>query len=449
MKYKLSKYISIVDTNTNTENSIVFSTRTCGFNKISKQLLNSLFESELNIDTIDDETKNALISENIIVPANQNEYLDVFNENLEHINEKIQKELIFEFFITSKCQFTCDYCPQIKSKDVFNDKLIQNFEDRIAYKVKYHHSNEFNIRWLGGEPLLVIDQMEKTSNRFKLLAQKLDVMYSSNIFTNGYALTVDTFKRLLYKCNTNLFVITIDGSETYHNKRRNITKGDSFSKIINNVTAIVNSTDFIEQNCRLTIRCNIDERNFDGIDPLFDILQKNNLKQNITVVLTSTRPFTEKQHGILSLEEYSKKEILWIKKLDEKGIQRMPILPNRRRYSYCNSVLDRFECIDVNGDIYQCSNEPFVPRYTHLKLGNLSNLNDISVQRQSRTYYSENGFEECKSCSVFPICGGGCLKLRQMGINPCSSLKYNLNDRLKITLLRNYKGSETINDTCN
>ena len=116
----------------------------------------------------------------------------------------------------------------------------------------------------------------------------------------------------------------------------------------------------------------------------------------------------------------------------------MAILPSDTQPIVCMAVQPDAEVIDAFGNVYNCTETPYVPVYNDSEylMGNIQFPPESIHPKKDRlvTWNQDlsKGEFPCASCPILPICGGACPKQWHESISPCPSIKYNLKDRLLI-----------------
>ncbi len=226
----------------------------CCINK-EKDIKNFLKSNlyKLNSEQIDELTDKGIIVEDNIaeeIIANKKLYDFIYDNRLELV-----------IMPTMQCNFRCSYCYEDFKMGAMDEKAIKSI-----IKYLYHTLNKHSgliIDWFGGEPLLSLSQMEKISNQAIKLCSALKIPYYSCITTNGYLLTPENIHKLL-KMRVYNMQITIDGSESYHNKNRSLVNGNpTFKRIINNLLYIRDNIN--SPALQISIRCNLSKSSINDI----------------------------------------------------------------------------------------------------------------------------------------------------------------------------------------
>lgn len=200
---------------------------------------------------------------------------------------------------TLGCNFNCIYCYE---KEHDNFKIMNAETQEALLKFIADQCNTINrlyITWYGGEPLMAFDLIKEFSHKIIKLCNEYNVEYSSCIVTNGYLLSKDIAKKF-----KDIFIknvqITLDGPEDIHNKRRFLKNGQgTFEKIINNLK---NAIEYIPN---ISLRINIDKKNYKRIYEIIDLLIENNL-QSIYPYLGYVEPTNEiyDKDNCLTIQEF-------------------------------------------------------------------------------------------------------------------------------------------------
>lgn len=371
--------------------SWIYNTLTSSFIKIASETWGSLSDSS------DKELLQVLHREGILVDDNETEilkykyfcYSKIFNNT----------KLSLAIAPTMKCNFDCPYCFEGDHKTF--SKMSEEIENALVLFIEkqYEQKKNIHLTWFGGEPLLAFDTILSICTKL----DNKEVVYSSDIITNGSLLKEEIVEKLHYLHITRI-QITLDGTADTHNQRRHYKNGNpSFDDIINNIDILLNKTDI-----KLIIQVGVDNSNPYAYQELYNFMHDkypsylNNKRMQIGCNNIRNRTnfdgcqscFTDKQifdKNIENLKE-NKYDVL---------IPRLPGLNLPCMFRTTNSF-----AIDSQGNIYKCLEYLGIPE---LKIGNVCE-GQISFSKMANTVFGNSPFNdtECCSCNVFPICGGGC-----------------------------------------
>jgi uncharacterized protein len=154
---------------------------------------------------------------------------------------KILREQSLHLIIlpTEQCNFRCQYCYE----DFKRGKMSSDLQDALIKYVRRSMPGYSSLRvsWFGGEPLMAFDVIEHLSTEFLKICKALKRPYSADMTTNAYLMHLDSFKKLL-QWNVLQYQVTLDGTEKTHNRQRPLANGgESFDKIIKNLSDIKNN----------------------------------------------------------------------------------------------------------------------------------------------------------------------------------------------------------------
>lgn len=155
------------------------------------------------------------------------------------LTEQFLKEMPIQliwFFLTERCQLSCDYC-------FFKDRMLKQgmrFEmiEQILSKISLHRRYDFILS--GGEPLLEWDLLVKTVKAIRQRKQQDSI----TVQTNG--LLIDPFKAEFFSQYRVDLEVSFDGSWEVHKKHRCGMKQDDYQRLLENVALL--------KKCRVVLR---------------------------------------------------------------------------------------------------------------------------------------------------------------------------------------------------
>jgi uncharacterized protein len=443
MQQKLSHYTIITDPLNSRQDRVIFSTRSAQASIIKKNIYEALIEGRFEeLDATDYDT---MITNKVIVPADENELLEIITQNKEHIGSE---EILYEVIQPSAmCQLGCDYCGQAHTKNYISNSLYDNLISRIREKAGRKKYRGMYIGWFGGEPLMGLKQIRELTPLLKELAAEFDMPYASKIVTNGLSLKENIFVELVNELKVDHIEVTLDGIAPYHDKRR-ITKyegGATFNIIFQNLLDIFNRPDFFDFNCQISLRCNVDERNEDGVSPLIQLLAEHNLQEKIAYfypIGVYSWAQNEAHKKSMTKEEFAEKEIGWLMELIEYGFN-VNLLPGRVK-QVCLSVSPSSEMYDAYGNIYNCTEVSYTPVYegSDYVIGNLKFPKETYSKKRMLTDWNDEvlaGKFPCHTCKMLPVCGGACPKSWHEDMRACPPNKFNIKDKLTLSYIVSQK----------
>lgn len=349
--------------------------------------------------------KGYLIEDKEEINLYRNKYLDFVDSR--------EKDEVQLFFITNySCNFACTYCYQ----DQYNNPDKELNEEVIDAFFRYINS-EFTgrrkyITIFGGEPLLSSQKQKKliTSLLEKTTNAKLDVC----IVTNGY--TLADYVPLLKSGRIREIQVTLDGTETVHNKRRFLKGGrGTFDKIVGGID------ECLQNNLNINLRMVIDKENIENLKDLaqFAIDKgwtkspyfKTQIGRNYELHHCQSKPDTlfdrvslyerifELTREYPNILQFYKPAYSVSKFLSENGNLPDPL------FDSCPACKTEW-AFDYTGHIYPCT---ATVGKADESLGTF--YPDISLNTKQIDKWESRDvtlIPECKDCSVQLACGGGC-----------------------------------------
>ena len=454
--YKLSYYTIISDSIDDKGQRLAYSTRSGNMvllNKISHDFItNSLIENIPHVILM------RLIENGILVPNEENELGTVIEEN-KAFGKEAQGQLNEVIQPSAMCQLGCYYCGQQHVKKNIADNLIDKLVDRIYGKFITGGYNKIYIGWFGAEPLMGMPQMRAIYDRLRERISDLRIPIGGKIVTNGMGLKESIFRELVEHFHVDTIEITLDGIAEYHDKHR-FTKagGPSFDIIYNNIKKFVASDFFDKSKTKVLIRCNVDESNILGVEPLIRKIVADQLHKKITKLYfigIYSWGGNEAHKNSLTKETFSRLVLQWeILKVKlgypyESFFGRNVL--HSRKNNTCMATGGEGELYDAFGNVYNCTEVSYSDFYENkeYRLGNIvrDTFNTFSNKPHNDWFDIVKNSDKypCHGCRLLPICGGSCPKSWTEGIPACPPYKYNILKEMEFKYLLMTTPLEKIN----
>ncbi|CAK7086543.1 radical SAM peptide maturase, CXXX-repeat target family [Tissierella carlieri] len=147
------------------------------------------------------------------------------------------------FVVTDDCNLRCKYCyiTHKKSDNKMDFDTAKAFIDRLLTTDEMRYSEAVILEFIGGEPLIEANLIDRIADYFKLRAFELDHdwywNYRISICTNGVNYSSLEVQRLIKKnLNKMSITISVDGTKEKHDMQRIFPDGSgSFDKINDNI----------------------------------------------------------------------------------------------------------------------------------------------------------------------------------------------------------------------
>ena len=434
MNYKLSYYTIITDPVNEKGHRIVFCTRTSKSLTVPQICLDYI-ENNL-IDEIPKSIFDKLVEIQAIVNCEEDELDTIITENKNYLANGASTQLYEVIQPSAMCQLGCYYCGQKHTKDYLTDDITQKIVQRLRRKASTGQYKSMYIGWFGGEPLMGLKQMRELTTEFKKIAAEYNLSYAAKVVTNGLSLKPAIFEELTREMSVNSIEVTLDGLGDYHDEHRYTKEGGkSFDLIFNNLKKILFKDDYFSFNCGISIRCNVDEKNSEGVEPLIHLLANEGMHKRISYFYaTGIYAWGNDAHKkSLTKEEFAQKEIYWLKLMYELGYN-ISLSPDRVR-QVCMSVSPGAEMVDAFGNVFNCTEVSYIPTYegTDYIMGNLKDDIDLLIKPNKLTTWNDTLLTDtfpCHTCKMLPVCGGGCPKSWHEDMRACPPSKFNIKDKL-------------------
>lgn len=409
---KISNYVLLFERQ---GNHFVYNTQTLSLLKIDVELYKIIKEAKQTncFDQISPDIITFLKSKEIIDTINNNHAKD-FIKKMEY-NKRLKsfkgKTLSLAIAPTLACNFACPYCyeknlPLTHMKKEVEDGIINfinSFKDQC---------DSLEICWEGGEPLLAFQQIQSLQNKINL--HSLLPLTHQSIITNGYLLT-ENICEYFATTKLNFAQITIDGNATTHNKSRILKSGlPTYNKIMENIEMLSN----ILPSCLIVVRTNIHKENKNEFGILYKELKAKWIDRNIKLYPAFVQPNENCKVTCCTPKDKSEFYLNLKRNHDIKNINFVP----KHKLGSCSATNENSYLIDPEGYLYKCWNDiGLTERRVGSVFEGITNNTLIAKYIIGSDKYTDSN---CLSCSLFPICDGGCNRHRMDNIeqNTCYNL---------------------------
>lgn len=381
----------------------LYNTKTLSLNKISHEMFCVLNASKANDRSLEHLPKEfiQILQKNKFTDDKDSSDTDYRNkqEYRKRMESFCNTTLSLIIAPTLSCNFACPYCYE---KSLPNNIMKEKVEDAIVNFIKNFDKtcDKIELCWEGGEPLIGFDSMKSLIEKIKTRSN-LKINYQS-IVTNGYLITPDICDYFNSE-NIDFAQITIDGKPETHNKSRILKNGKpTYDRIINNIDLLTEKA----PKCLVLVRTNIHDGNKNEYAELHKELSARWKGRNVAVVPAFVQPCSNCSVKCCSPEE--KSDFLLNLKMNH-NINRPEIKPTIRT-GHCSATKENCYIIDPDGNLYKCWNDIGIKeRCVGNVFEGIKNNTLIARYIIGSDKYKD---EKCMQCSLFPICDGGCNRLR-------------------------------------
>lgn len=333
---------------------------------------------------------------------------------IQHSSSKISNIIIAP---TLECNAHCFYCFENGFRK--GKMSIETADSLVEFLKEHWNGDKLGITWFGGEPLLASDVIDYVSTK---LNENM-INYSCKITSNGSLFDRNMAQKAIKLWHVEKVQITVDAVGEEYNRIKCYDKKyeDPFSLVMQNVS------DALSLGIKIKIRINFDPEKQDKALEIMNYLLKyfkdqSNLKiyfapidADNEIVKNISDDFIEyDEHPYISLIKFGRKHHLYRgfpdmeddissnQEHDTYGLlKKLKIYPSPINcYATCPNVFS----IGPDGGIYKC----------HRVLGRKEYVSgNVKTGIEDNDAYklfcnTDLTYDECKSCSILPICQGGC-----------------------------------------
>lgn len=334
------------------------------------------------------------------------------------------------------CNLNCHYCYEKDKNGIITDEKETILKKFLLSEIK--QKKFINIRWSGGEPLLVWNRIQRVSEFIVDNCASNDCNYTASIITNGTLLSEQKTDEM-HKHRIKSAQITLDGNSAYHDGIRKYKGNGSgtFDTILRNVS-------YASKKLKIHLRINIDKNNIDTIIPLFDEIAKAPIERtNVQLFcrpvmcsvartpntkLYSQTEFFEIEKQLLNLAKERNLQYSFHRGMGNKSIR---CCMNSIEGYYISPTLTLYKCpMFIDADKSHAVG--YIDNDGNIKMTNLAEF----VKGFNLSPFSDNS--KCKSCKVLPICNGECAMQSHLSPNEplagCIPDKYSIKEKIKYAL---------------
>jgi uncharacterized protein len=433
MAQRTSRYLVVSDTvyTDRGDNPVrlVLNTRTSKVSALGDELARTLRRGEC--DALPAAVADQLADLKILVPAGQDELAEVVDE--QRAKARSLASLHYLLVPNGYCTMGCEYCGQVHVRGKTSANHRDAVRDRVLRGINRPTTEEVQIGWFGGEPLLAYEIVRDLAGQFVEAAAKAGVGYRSRMTTDGALLTMGKLRVLHQECRVDSLCVTIDGV----GGRRPLRSGSS-AHVLGVLSELAASAEEFP-GLRLTIRSDLDVRDIDQVDAFIDAMVAAGLNHPMFGFdLREASPWSnDGAASRVAKQRFAAAEPRWLRRMHEVGMTTRTLIPERLRAPICPAVTRSAEVISSSGAIFSCTEHPLVPEHEQGDVLELVEQADHSRQRPAGRYDDwhdrvSRGQQNCSGCVFLPVCGGQCPKHWGDGVPACPSYKFNIQQRLDL-----------------
>ena len=332
------------------------------------------------------------------------------------------------------CNLSCKYCYMRAGSHPDATIMPDGILEKMIKEVATLELNRIEFSWHGGEPLIAKRDFYRRARGLQLRHIGAATRVKNCLQTNGTLITDDW---------VNFFIdhefgvgVSIDGPENIHNSNRDYKSGGgSFLAVMQGIKTLQ------ARGCDVHVIPVVTNATVSKAKEIFDFFVGNGINHfaftpcfpKTSGLGQSPRDHDEftvrgEDFGRFMVEIYDlwmglnnpNISIRYLKEITKMLLGGKPSLCIFRKSQFCY----RFLTVNSNGDIYPC--DSYMSR--EFLLGNLSQntLKEV-LSSPKYTEFRKNVIDvsnECRSCSIYDTCGGGCSFYRYWGTKDFRNKSY-------------------------
>lgn len=353
---------------------------------------------------------------------------------------------------TVSCNFACSYCFQEHPKRTMSREEIEAIVARVDQGLE--PGTSLGIVWFGGEPLMALPVVRELAERLAAICKSRGAALSQSMVSNGYLMDEEVVDFLAAQPGFRYVQVTVDGPPRLHDARRYSASGQpTFARILDNVERA-------SKKIRVTLRCNIDRTNVEGLEDFVEELVARGLQSRVSVYLGHVQPYTDvcagTESAALSKAEFAAADAQLRLLLFQRGFLYPASRPTPNRGALCVADHPNGAVFAPDGLEFKCWNEVAMapehasaryageaespkrrlPLLTGKDAAPDSTGESMARNMEGWTGYNPFSHEPCGTCHVMPLCRGGCpWESRKRDVTEtghCTPYRWNLGDMLRI-----------------
>lgn len=303
---------------------------------------------------------------------------------------------------TRDCNFACPYCfEENRTASLMSEETEEKL---ISFIEKHKQIKKLALTWYGGEPLLCFDKIKSLQEKI----EKLGKESSSFLVTNGYLLTPEVIRQL-GETKIKRMQITLDGRRETHDSRRYLkNKEGTFDAIVANIDNLMAS----DWDGKLQIRVNVDMSNKEEFAFVHRFIRgryPEEFEKRVDVYPGFVHSEAANPDTSCYFDSGGKGQFL-VDMYREYGINALPAFPHMVMGG-CTMTRRNAYVAGPDGELYKCWDDVGKPEFA---IGTIHSFLDWNMPLVAEGMVGASFLEDekCQKCFFFPICDGGCPKMR-------------------------------------
>ena len=352
------------------------------FHLLTKQLI----EAELPLSAHAGEGFDPLIETMFLVPEGKDEcaYYESVAKMMRLFGQK-KGIPCYTILPTLGCNARCIYCYEEGRKQVTMTPEI--VEQTIRYILETRAEGTVKLKWFGGEPLLCPGIIDRVSDALR----EAGVPFKSSVVSNGSLITPAIVEKMTTRWNVTNIQNSMDGAEPDYIVRKHYYADAGQYHFVMDALSRLSAAGI-----RVSLRCNVDDGNWDGIPEFMDDLKENVAHKDNIGVYFSPLMDVRTSDGELDFWE---KVIAARPLIEAAGFRPRAYNEPSMRFKANRCMADGGSIvIEPDGSLYSCEHCPSNGRFGDVFHGVTDEATKTEFCRSDRTR------EKCRKCPFLPEC---------------------------------------------
>ena len=338
-------------------------------------------------------------------------------------------KLTLNFVPTYACNYRCPYCYEKGHNGIpgkMDASVVASICDFVQALYAQQGFTSMYVQWYGGDPSLALDVVEELSDRLIAFCAEHGIAYDAMMLSNATLIDAPAAS-LIADCRISQVLLTIDGPEEVHNKRRVAANGT------NSYEHNIQAARFLrERGIDVHATMNVDKVNW----PFYESFRTKLLAdEGISLSVGKLcdyghfygedADFKFPEFDLFTHEEFFQERLALFEQQPHSAAEMREMLRPIDRF--CTGQLDNYFVIDLLGDVYNCDGWVGDRKYVRFNLADGPDgwlLHDIS--------HDATRDAKCSACKLLPVCFGSCIWERVCNGMPCHPFKTTIGGYLRV-----------------
>ncbi|MGX8705251.1 MAG: radical SAM protein [bacterium] len=352
------------------------------YNTLTKQFV----EAALPTQAMAGEGYDELIGGYFLVPEGKDEC--AFYESISTMMRAYSRKKAhrgYTILPTLACNARCVYCyEEGRAQVTMTPEIV---EQTIKFILDTHEGDKVHLSWFGGEPLLRPDMIDRICEGLR----EAGLEYKSSVISNGSLITPAIIEKMKGSWNVKNIQISMDGAEAdYIRRKRYFKAADQYHDVMRNINMLA------ETGIVVSIRCNVDENNWEDIPAFIEDLKANiQNRSQVGVYFVPLNEVRESERGISMWRRIVEISPM----IAAAGFRRSGYMRSGSNFRVNHCMADANSVVICpDGSLYACEHCPPEAHYGDI-------FNGVTDEAARKAFCAPGPMrEKCRGCAFLPEC---------------------------------------------